>query len=188
MSSNKPVIGISCGDLNGIGIELIIKSLSDNRIMDICTPVIFANNKTISFYRKTLSENNFNFSSLRDFSRINHKQINVFSCWEEDVNITPGVLNEVGGKYALISLQTAVQALKEGHIQGLVTAPIHKSNIQSEAFNYTGHTPYLKSAFEAEEVVMIMCAENMRVALVTEHVPVKDIAAHLNTDIILKKL
>jgi len=109
MSSNKPVIGISCGDLNGIGIELIIKSLSDNRIMDICTPVIFANNKTISFYRKTLSENNFNFSSLRDFSRINHKQINVFSCWEEDVNITPGVLNEVGGKYALISLQTAVK-------------------------------------------------------------------------------
>lgn len=188
MSNNKPVIGFSCGDINGIGIELIIKSVSDVRILDICTPVIFASNKAINFYRKSVAEGNFNFGYLKDFSRVNPKQINVYNCWEEEVNITPGILNEIGGKYALLSLQAAVQSLKEGHIDGLVTGPIHKSNIQSDTFSYTGHTPYLKDTFNAEEVVMMMCAENMRVALVTEHVPVKDVASFLSIENILKKL
>ena len=96
MSTNKPVIGISCGDLNGIGIELIIKSFSDTRMMDICTPVVFASNKAINFYRKSVAEGSFNFGYIKDFSRLNPRQVNVFSCWEEEANITPGVLNETG--------------------------------------------------------------------------------------------
>ena len=188
MNTNKPVIGISCGDINGIGIELIIKTFSDNRILEHCTPVIFASNKVINFYRKTLPELNLSFSSIKDFSRINHKQVNLFSCWEEDIQVTPGQLTDEGGKYAVLSLQTAVAALKQKQIDGLVTAPIHKKNIQSADFNFTGHTPYLKQIFGANDVVMMLCAGDFRVALVTEHVPVGDVAKHITKEKILSKL
>ncbi|MCH5715307.1 hypothetical protein [Niabella hibiscisoli] len=97
MSTNKPAIGISCGDINGIGIELIVKAFSDTRITEICTPIIFANNKTINFYRKFAGETNFNFNNIKEFTRINPRQVNIFNCWEEDVAVTPGILNETGG-------------------------------------------------------------------------------------------
>src|SRR6185436_19363962 len=109
MNANpKPVIGISCGDLNGIGIELIIKTFSDNRVLEICTPVIFASNKAINFYRKSIPELNFNYQNIRDFSRVNSKQVTLFNCWEEEVQINPGQLSDIAGKYAALSLQTAV--------------------------------------------------------------------------------
>src|SRR4051794_15536359 len=126
----KPVIGISCGDLNGIGIELIIKTFSDTRVLDLCTPVIFASNKVINFYRKSVPETTFNYQSIKELNRLNTKQVNVFNCWEEEVVITPGQLTDIGGKYAVKSLEIAVNALKEKHIDGLVTGPIHKKNIQ----------------------------------------------------------
>ena len=125
----KPIIGFTCGDLNGIGIELIIKSLSDNRILDFIVPVVFANNKCINFYKKGLPEFAINCAVITDFSKLNPKQINVMNCWEEEVAITPGEMTEIGGKYALISLEAAVAALKNKQIDGLVTAPIHKKNI-----------------------------------------------------------
>ena len=179
---NKPVIGISCGDLNGIGIELIIKTIGDSRILDICTPIIFANNKVINFYRKSVPDININFISIKDFSRINHKQVNLFNCWEEEVSITPGTLTDIGGSYAIKSLSAAAQALKDGKIDGLVTAPIHKKNIQGPQFNFTGHTPYLKNLFGVADVVMFMVAENIKVGLLTEHVPVKDIAQYVTKE------
>lgn len=185
---NKPVIGITVGDINSIGAELIIKTFADNRMLEFCTPVIFASNKTINFYRKLMNENNFNYQSLKEFSRLNHKQVNVFNCWEEEVQITPGILNEVGGKYAARSLSVAIECLKNGEIDGLVTAPIHKKNIQSEQFNYTGHTPYLRDAFEAKDVLMFMTADNMRVGLLTEHVPLRDVAKYVKRDNIVAKL
>lgn len=184
----KPVIGFTSGDLNGIGLELIIKTLSDNRLLDICTPVVFASSKSINFYKKGLPEYNLNYSNTKELNRLNPKQVNVVNCWEEEVNITPGQLTETGGKYALISLQQATQALKDGHIQGLVTAPIHKKNIQSAEFNYSGHTPYFKAFFNVPDVVMFMVAENMRVGLVTEHVPVTDVSKHITKEAILTKL
>ncbi len=185
---HKPVIGFSCGDVNGIGIEIIIKALSDNRLLEICTPVIFASNKVINFYKKAINDGNFNYQSAKELQRLNNKMVNVYNCWEEEVNITPGQLNDVGGLYAIKSLTAAVYALKEKQIDALVTAPIHKKNVQSETFQYTGHTPYLKAAFEAADVVMFMVAENLRVALVTEHVPVAEIAGHISREVILSKL
>jgi len=184
----KPVIGFTCGDINGIGVEIIIKTLSDNRILDFCTPVIFANNKLINFYRKSLPDININFTSVRELNRINHKQINLFNCWEEEVNINPGILNEIGGKYAVKSLTSAGQALKDNLINGLVTAPIHKSNTQTGDFKFTGHTPYLKNLFGATDIAMFMIADNMRVALLTEHVAVHDIAKNITKDNIMSKL
>lgn len=187
-NKRKPLIGISCGDVNGIGIELIIKTFSDTRILDLCTPVIFASNKVINFYRKTVEDSNFSFYHTKEFDRINPKQVNIFNCWDEEVTITPGTLNEVGGKYAMLSLTTAVDAFKKGKIDALVTAPFHKSNVQSNNFSYTGHTPYLKNIFNAQDVVMMMCAANMRVALVTEHVPISEVAKHITQESILSKL
>jgi 4-hydroxythreonine-4-phosphate dehydrogenase len=184
----KPLIGISCGDLNGIGTELIIKTFADHRLLDHCTPVIFGSHKLINFYKKTLPEINFTFGSLKEFSKANPKQVNVYNCWEEDVAITPGQLTNEGGKYAIISLMSAVQALTEGHIQGLVTAPIHKKNVQSEHFNYTGHTPFLKDAAGVPDVLMLLYADGIRVALVTEHLPVKEVAAALSKQAIIGKM
>lgn len=187
-AENKPLIGFSCGDINGIGIELIIKTLSDNRILEFCTPVIFANNKVINFYRKAIQDNNFNYFTVKEAFRFNPKQVNLVNCWEEEVAVTPGTMNEIGGKYAAISLMQATDALKQGKIHGLVTAPIHKKNIQSDKFKFTGHTPFLKHAFNAQQVLMLMVAPNMRIGLLTEHVPVKDIAQHVTKEAIISKL
>lgn len=186
--SIRPIIGISCGDLNGIGLELIIKTVANSKLLELCTPIVFASNKAINFYRKSIPDSNFNFQQIKDFTRINPKQVNIFNCWEEEVAITPGQLTEEGGKYAVLSLTTAVEALKAGNIHGLVTAPIHKKNTQSDAFPFTGHTPYLRQAFGAKEVVMMMVASNMRVALLTEHVPVQEIGPFITKAAILSKL
>ena len=187
-TDNKPTIGFSCGDINGIGIELILKVLGDHRILDFCTPVVFANNKALNFYRKLLPEININFSAIKDSTKINHKQVNLYNCWEEEVAITPGVMNDIGGKYAVESLTIAAEALKAGKIDGLVTMPVHKKNIQNSQFNYTGHTPYLKKLFGGTEVVMLMIAENMRIGLLTEHLAVKEVAQFITRDAILSKL
>ena len=184
----KPVIGFTCGDINGIGLELILKTLSDNRLLEFCTPVVFANAKSLNFYKKSLGELNFSYTAVRDFSRLNPKQVNLFSCWEEEAQITPGQLTDAGGLYAFKSLEAATTALKNNEIHGLVTAPIHKKNIQSEAFNYSGHTPYLKAMFAVKDVVMLMCASNMRVGLLTEHVPVAEVAQFITKENILSKL
>lgn len=185
---SKPVIGISSGDLNGIGIELIIKTFSDHRIFDFCTPVVFASNKVINFYRKSVPEVNLNFNSVRDFTKLNPKQLNVLNCWDEEVSINPGQLNEPGGRYAVKSLLSATQALRENRIQALVTAPLHKKNVQSADFNFTGHTPYLKQAFGVSDVLMLMSASNMRVGLVTEHIPIAEVASFITKEVILSKL
>jgi 4-hydroxythreonine-4-phosphate dehydrogenase len=184
----KPIIGFSCGDLNGIGLEIIIKSLSDNRLLDFMVPVIFANTKCLNFYKKSIPESSFNYASITDLSKINPKQVNVLNCWEEEVAITPGELTELGGKYALISLEKATAALKEKQIDGLVTAPIHKKNIQSASFNFSGHTPYLQHVFGNTENLMLLVAENLRMALVTEHVTIQEVAKHITKEKIKQKL
>jgi len=187
-TTEKPVIGITCGDINGIGTELAIKILSDNRILEFCTPVFFGSNKLINFYRKSMPDLNFNWQNIKELNRLNAKQVNIFNCWEEDVAIQPGVLNETGGKYAIKSLLSATAALKKNEINGMVTAPIHKKNVQSAEFNYTGHTPFLKNYFGANDVVMILFANNFRVALLTEHIPVNEVAANISKESILRKL
>src|ERR1700743_770857 len=184
----KPVIGVSVGDVNGIGTELIIKTFSDHRLLEFCTPLIFASNKLINFYRKSAPEINFSYQTTKDFTRIAPKQINIYNCWEEDIAIVPGTLTDIGGNYAVKCPVTAVEALRDKKIQALVTAPIHKKNTQSPSFDFTGHTPYLKHAFNVNDVLMLMVSDNFRVGLVTEHVPVKDIARFITREAILSKL
>ena len=184
----RPIIGITCGDLNGIGLEVIIKAFSDHRVLEQCVPVVYASNKAINFYKKSLPDFNFTYQSTREYNRVNNKQVNVFACWEEEVTINPGQLHDAAGKYAILSLQTAVAALKQKQIDGLVTAPIHKKNIQSAEFSFTGHTPYLQQVFEVKDVAMMLCAGNFRVGLLSEHVPLQDVAGLVTKESILSKL
>ena len=188
IAQKRPVVGISVGDLNGIGIELIIKTFTDSRIMDFCTPVVFASNKAINFYRKLIPEANLNTNVIKDISKATPKQLNILNVWEEDVEIKPGEMDNTGGKYGVISLQAAVQALKDKTIDALVTAPLHKYTMQSSEFNFTGHTPYLKQTFNADEVLMLMTAENMKVALLTEHLAIGDVAKNITKEQIIKKI
>lgn len=184
----KPIVGFTTGDINGIGIELLIKTLSDSRLTDFCTPVIFGNNKVLNFYRKSLPDLNLNCSNLKDLHRPFHKQVNLYNCWEEEVEIKPGELNATGGKYALLSLQTATQALLDKKINALVTAPIHKKNIYSDEFPFTGHTPYLKAIFQVQDVLMMMVSPNMRVGLLSEHIPLQDAAKAVTREVLRSKL
>ncbi|MEY3351225.1 MAG: 4-hydroxythreonine-4-phosphate dehydrogenase PdxA [Bacteroidota bacterium] len=189
MSTKKrPVIGISLGDLNGIGTELIIRTFSDNRITELCTPIVFGSNKVLNFYRKLMPETNINYNSIKEISKAHPKQLNIFTVWEEEVAIEPGKATETGGKYGVLSLQSAVTALKSGEIDALVTAPLNKHTMQSGDFQFTGHTPYLKETFKANDVIMLMTAENMKVALLTEHVAIGEVAKNITKEQIINKI
>ncbi len=187
-NNEKPVIGITTGDLNGIGTEVIIKTCADNRILDLCTPVIFSSNKVINYYRRLSPDVTFNFSSTKDLSNLNMKQVNVFNCWDDEVAIQPGVLTDAGGKYAIRSLMVATQCLKDGQLDAIVTAPIHKSNTNLNDFQYTGHTPFLKEKFGAKDILMLLFSEKLRVALATEHIPVSKIAESITKELLQNKL
>ena len=188
VNNDKPIIGITTGDLNGVGPELIIKTFSDNRIVELCTPVIFASNKLINFYRKLSPEHTFNFTSTKDMTKLNPKQVNIFNCWEDEVPLQPGVLTEAGGKYAIRSLMVATQCLKDGELHALVTAPIHKANTNIPDFPFTGHTPFLKEKFGAKDVLMLLYNDKLRVALATEHIPISKVATAITKEVLQSKL
>lgn len=186
--SEKYKIGISVGDLNGIGFEVIIKSLLDNRVLDYFTPIVYGNTKNASFHRKANNITDFSFNVINDVDQANPKRPNLINCWQEDVKITLGEENEIGGKYAFISLERAVDDLLAGKIDALVTAPINKHNIQSESFNFPGHTEYLQSRTNADDVLMFMLCEDLRIGVVTGHIPMKEVATNITEEAILKKL
>jgi 4-hydroxythreonine-4-phosphate dehydrogenase len=186
--SEKVKIGISIGDVNGIGLEIIIKTLIDHRVYDYCTPVVYGHTKVASFYRRTIEANEFNFNVIAHPSQAQHKRANMINCWEEDVRIEPGVINKEAGKFALMSLQRATNDLIEGHIDALVTAPINKDTIQSEEFHFPGHTEYLQERAGAPDSLMFLVSDTLRVGVVTGHIPVADVARSITVEKILSKL
>ncbi len=184
---SKPIIGITSGDLNGIGLETVIKTFSDSRMLDLCVPVIFASQKSLNFYRKTIPDINFIFTGVPNLKQLNTKQVNVFNCWQEDVPLNPGQFEESIGKYAVRSILVATQCLKDHELDAVVTAPIHKLNTHTEDFNYTGHTPFFKDQFGARDVVMMLYNGDFKVALVTEHLPLKDVSKTVTKELIMSK-
>lgn len=184
---DKPLIGISIGDINGIGPEVIIKALSDTRIIRYFTPIIYGSGKVIGFYRKMVNED-FVYHQINDLKSVHSKKVNVYNIWDENVEINPGEINETGGKYALLSLTRATEDLKNGHIDALVTAPINKDNIQSDEFHFPGHTEFLASTFEVEDHLMFMVADSIRIGVATGHIPLKDVAESLSADKIKSKI
>ncbi|MBC7695847.1 MAG: 4-hydroxythreonine-4-phosphate dehydrogenase PdxA [Burkholderiales bacterium] len=187
MIENKVVVGISQGDLNGVGLEIILKTLSDPAMLEICVPVLFSSQKTVSYFRKMLNLEDFNFNPLRDFNQVHTKKPNVFICYEEEVTIEMGKATAMAGKYARLSLEAATQALHDKKIDVLVTAPINKHNMQEAGFNYPGHTEYLGEKLEGKPL-MLLCSGDLRVAVVTGHVPIKDVAQHITSENIISKI
>ena len=187
--TQKPRIGITLGDYNGVGPEVVIKALSDNRVLNLVTPVIYGAAKVISFYKKVLNIDELNYSQVRNKGQYAIKSINVVNCYGDDtLEINPGKASKEGGKAALIALNQASTDLKEGLIDALVTAPIDKHTIHSEEFPFKGHTEFLTQFFQAQESLMFMISDKLRVGLVTEHVPVKDIASFITKEKIEAKL
>lgn len=182
MNHEKPKIGISLGDLNGIGPEVIIKALADNRLLNMATPVIYGSARVLSFYRKLMNLEEFNYSQVKNKGQFFHKSINVVNCWEDVIEINPGQPSKETGKAALASLKKVVEDVKEGLIDGFVTAPIDKNTIHSAEFPFRGHTEYLTQTFEAMESLMLMVGDDLKVGLVTEHIPVKEVSNHITKE------
>jgi 4-hydroxythreonine-4-phosphate dehydrogenase len=186
--SEKVRVGISIGDVNGIGLEIIIKTLIDHRIYDYCVPIVYGHTKVASFYRRTIEAGDFNFNVISHPSQAAHKRANMINCWEEDVRIEPGTSNKEAGKFAFLSLQHATNDLIAGDIDALVTAPINKDTIQNEEFNFPGHTEYLQARAGAPDSLMFLVSDTLRVGVVTGHIPVADVAASITVEKILSKL
>lgn len=182
----KIKVGISIGDLNGIGGEIIIKLFEDHRILDFFTPIIFASVKTVYFLKKHF-ESTFSFIGIHNIAQVQHGKVNIVNVWNEDVKIEFGEENPKIGEYAIKSLVAATEALKTGKIDILVTAPINKHNIQSEKFNFPGHTDYLAKELEGNSL-MFMVTDALKVGLLTDHVPVKDILSYITEELIESKI
>ncbi|MEL0645430.1 4-hydroxythreonine-4-phosphate dehydrogenase PdxA [Olleya sp. Ti.3.14] len=179
-------LGISIGDLNGIGAEVVLRIFEDNRMLDFCTPIIFASIKTMSFVKNHLKLD-INLNGIHNINQALPGRVNVLNCWKENVNINFGQEDLKIGEYAIKSLVQATKALKDDLIDVLITAPINKHNIQSDTFKFPGHTDYLNQELEGNSL-MFMVTQGLRVGLLTDHVPVKDIANHITPKLIEEKI
>jgi 4-hydroxythreonine-4-phosphate dehydrogenase len=188
MENKSIIVGISHGDINGIGYEVIIKALMDSTINEICVPVVYGSPKVAAYHRKALNINNFSFNNIRSAEEANPKKANLINCLDDNIRVELGKSTPQGGEAALISLEKAVSDLVSGKIDVLVTAPIDKKNIQSEQFQFKGHTEYLKSRAGADDVLMFMISESLRIGVATGHMPLKDVPGMITADLILKKL
>jgi len=184
----KPIIGITLGDINGIGPEVVIKALADSRVVNYITPVIFGSTKTLSFYRKMLDINDFQYSQIKSPDAINHRRINVVNCWNEMVEINVGQMTPEGGKSAYDALSAGMEYLMNDHIDALVTAPINKKNIQNSEFNFVGHTEYITKQLGAEDSLMLMVSEEIKIGLVSTHVSLEQVVQDITAERITAKL
>ena len=187
--ARKLVVGITQGDGNCIGYEVIIKALADERMLDICTPVIYGSSKIFGFYKKQIHNiDQINTNVINSAKDVYHKRVNIVNCLPENVFVEPGQPTPESAKCAMTSLQRAVEDIKNGYIDVLVTAPINKRAMVSEGFGYTGHTEYLEKEFGVDEVAMIMVCDRLKVGVVTGHIPLKDVVSQLTAEKIVKKL
>lgn len=184
----KPKIGITIGDVNGIGPEVIIKSLMDTRMMNQCIPVIYGSSKVISYHRNIVEPRQFPYTNLSTAEQLSETEINIVNCWTETVNITLGEATRDGGKYAALSLERALQELKNGWIDAVVTAPIHKHAMSKINFGFPGHTEYITQFFGKDESLMCMVHDNLRVGLVTNHLPIAVVSSTITKELIRKKI
>ncbi len=186
--SYKIKVGISHGDINSISYEVIIKSLMDSRITELCTPIIYGSPKVAAYHRKALNIENFSLNNISSADQSNSKRINIIDCFEEELKVELGQSTEIAGKASYDALEKATDDLKSGLIDVLVTGPINKDNIQSDKFAFAGHTEYLREKFESEDVLMFLISDELRVGVLVGHVPVKDVASLISKESVLNKI
>ena len=185
---DKVKVGISVGDLNGIGIEIILKTLEDNRINELFTPIVFGTKSIFQHYAKSMNLNPINWNVIDSMDQVKPNQSNLFTSWESNIEIKEGEESIESGKYAFKSLEKASSFLKTGEIDALVTAPINKKAIQSSDFEFPGHTEYLEHLDGADGSLMLMMSDSAKIGVVTGHIPLSEVKTKLTTDEILKKL
>lgn len=188
MEQSRIRVGITHGDINGIGYEIIIKTLMDQRIMDDCIPIVYGSPKVAAYHRKALNISNFSFNHINHPSEANAKRANIIDCLDDNARVELGKSTEHAGEGSFLALKRALADFKQGLFDVLITAPINKHNIQSDKFGFKGHTEFLAKEFEAADVVMLMVSELLKVAVVTGHIPLKEVPAAITSDKILSKL
>ena len=181
-------VGITLGDMNGVGPEVILRTLSDSRLFQDITPVVYGSNRVMNYYKKELTLEEINFQGVKDADQAVHKKANLISITREELLVEPGKVTEQAGKLAFASLQKAVEDLASNKIDVLVTAPINKKNIQSEAFQFPGHTEYLAKYSNVDDALMFMCSDMLRVGIVTGHLPIKDVSSRITKQAVLNKI
>jgi 4-hydroxythreonine-4-phosphate dehydrogenase len=185
---NPLKVGISIGDINGIGPEVIMKTFIDSRMLLDCMPIIYGSTKVFSQYKKVLNEQEFNYQSCKIAEEAQLRKINIVNVWSEDVEIQLGQTTELAGKMAFLALERATQDLASGKIDVLVTAPISKEAMAKSGFQFPGHTEYLADLSGEEQALMVMVDGHLRVALATVHVPLKEVHSTLTKSLIADKL
>ncbi len=189
MNNRRLIIGITQGDSNGIGYEVIIKALSDQRVLDFFTPIIYGSSKLFGFYKKTIANiEQLETHIINCASEAKPKKINIINCIDEKHNAEPGKASLESAQDAIASLERASKDIQEGEIDAIVTAPINKYYMNEAGFNYTGHTEYFKSKFQSPNATMILLSDRIRTALVTSHIAIKDIPNAITKEAILEKL
>lgn len=188
MQEEKLKIGISQGDVNGIGYEIILKTFSDPRMLELCTPIIYGSAKIAAYYRKALNFENFNLNIINNPAEAHPKRVNIINCNDDSVRVEIGKSTEMAGMAAFEALQAATADAINNKIDALVTAPINKHNIQSDNFHFPGHTEYLESQFKDAGSLMIMISPLMKIGVLVGHVPVKDIATKIKKENIIRKI
>lgn len=188
MSQEQIKVGITQGDINGVGYEVIFKTLTDNRIFDSFTPIIYGSSKVAAYHRKALNIANFSLNNIKEAHEANPSRVNIINCLDDEVRVELGKSTADGGTSAFKALEAAVADLKEGKIDVLVTAPINKKNIQSDSFNFPGHTEYLEEKAENGKALMFMVSDQIKIGVVVGHTPIKDVPAKITEQSILDKL
>ncbi len=181
-------VGITLGDMNGIGPEIIIKALRDNRILQDFIPIVYGSTKVFSFYKKALNDDEFVYQSCKNAGEAVQKKINIVNVWNEELKFDVGKSTELGGKYAFLALEKATEDLAANKIDVLVTAPICKDGIIKAGFQFPGHTEYLAHLSGVDDALMLMINGDLRVALATTHVALKDVASQLSKEKIIVKI
>lgn len=186
--NQKPKIGITIGDMNGIGIEVIMKTFLDERMLKYCTPIVYGSSKAFSYHRKVLQLEQFNYQVINTVEKAKPDACNLLNCWTEEIQITLGKVSDKLGQYAYKALEAATYDLSEGKIDAIVTAPVNKNTLNTGQIHFVGHTEYLAEKFGVKENLMFLVSDTIKVGLVTNHVPVQHIANNISAALIVKKI
>ncbi|MBQ1191325.1 MAG: 4-hydroxythreonine-4-phosphate dehydrogenase PdxA [Bacteroidales bacterium] len=181
-------LGISQGDVNGIGYEVLLKCFSDTRMFENCTPILYGSSKVASYHKKLINATDFPFVNIRTVEQAETSKFNILNIIQDEVKLDIGQATEVGGRLAAMSLDYACHDLMQGKLDALVTNPINKKNIQSDKFNFPGHTEYLTNKFGVDESLMIMTCHDLHIGIMTNHLSLSQVPKVLDRELILRKL
>lgn len=184
----KLIIGITVGEINGVGLEVILKTFDDSRVLNSCIPIIYGSEKSVDFYKTLLHLDHIKFNTITSAELASNKLINVLNCWDQEIGITPGEPSEETAKCALKALDQSTDDLISGKIHALITGPLDKSTVQGQLDGFRGQTEYVSEKEGSGESLMMLISDNLRIGLATNHIPVKDIAESLSQELIFGKL